>query len=430
MPNNRRKQSKSTAVVVYNGKASRSGQNRNRQRRVPKRNMRPRLLPGLFRSIGSGVGGRLGGPLGSRIGGRAGDMIASITGFGAYKVNGNSISEGTVPTFLQSGNGVEISHREYLMDINGSTGFVLGSYPINPALSTSFPWLSSLAVNFEQYEFRGLVYEFRPSSGSAISSTSSALGVVVFATDYNVLGPTFPNKQSMESYEFSSSCVPFNSMIHPVECAPRSNAINNYFTRDSAVPAGSDARLYDVGLFQYATQGMQSVYTVGELWVSYHIMLKKPRITPTVSAYYAHITSSPVSTAATGSTLGTAGGVLTSNSNLQGVTPYVVNPTNSFLLSSIGNYLVVANLKAPSGDATSSPSFTFGTNIVVIPLMNSNTESINYGIYSPAARGLCEITVSVTAAGSTGANAMTLVASGYSLGFTDIHVTQLPALVN
>jgi len=121
-----------------------------------------------------------------------------------------------------------------------------------------------------------LVFTFNSTSANALNSTNTALGTVVMATNYNVLEANFVNKQQMESYEFSTSGVPSQNMIHPIECAKGKNLFDRLHVRGYGVPALGDQRIYDMGNFQLATVGSQAAADIGELWVSYHIRFHRP----------------------------------------------------------------------------------------------------------------------------------------------------------
>ena len=374
---------------------------------------------GLLSSLGALGGGLLGGPSGAALGSSAGSLISRITGFGDYKVSRNSISMGTsVPTFRSNKGGVVLCHREFLTDVSGSTGFALNDYEINPGLARSFPYLSSIAYNFEEYEFRGLVFEYRPSSGMAVSSTASSLGVVILATDYDVLNTTFTSKQQMESYEFATATIPFTECIHPVECARGSGVLDNLYTRVGAIPPNADQRMYDLGRFQIATSGMQSVYTVGELWVSYDIILKKPRLAPTLGVSYAHFVESPSGTAATATTFGTTGAYLNALTTLPGFLP---GSTHSSVVCSIpGTYFMAVSAASGTATISSSPSFTRGANIAPVSYnwFVQNTLAYSAAFITTRAVELYNITVVTPGVGT--ANEITLSVSGLSAGFTDL----------
>jgi len=227
-----------------------------------------------FSSAGSKVGNFLGGGVES--------AIKSITGLGAYKVNKNSLLVPDPPQVVNSSSGVIVRHREYIQDILGTVAFTQqfdSGLPINPGMFKSFPWLSGIANNYTQYKWRGVIFEFIPTSGSAIASTNNALGEVIMATNYNACDALFGNKQQMLNQEFSSSGMPSGHLIHPIECDPKLSTLDKLYTRSGAVGNNQDLRMYDLGLFQLATGGMQvDGINVGELWCTYEVEFFKPQM--------------------------------------------------------------------------------------------------------------------------------------------------------
>jgi len=252
---------------------------------------------GLGRKIMRGVGSVAGGIFGSpSFGEKAGDFLATITGMGDYKVKNNSFmkSSSDVPTFQHLADGsVIVTHREFVSDIQASLNFNLYSYVVNPSNFSLFPVLSAVASTFEQYEFLGLVFAYRERSGEVVNGTNTALGTVIMATEYDLSRPNFVSKQEMESYEFSVSCAPNKDMLHPVECNPKQDILNARYTQAGLRNfAGSQDtqsvtfnvenslinNLSDLGRFQMAVVGCQgSSGNIGELWVTYHCKLSKPR---------------------------------------------------------------------------------------------------------------------------------------------------------
>jgi hypothetical protein len=367
-----------------------------------------------------GLGGQyLGGPAGGALGMAAGNLISKITGFGAYKVSRNTVSNGnSVPTFRNGGDGMVVNHREFLTDINGSVNFKNQVFPINPGLLTSFPWLSLIAADFEEYETDGLVFEYRPTSGTAVSSTSSALGVVILATDYDVANPLFISKQQMESYEYSTSTVPFTACIHPVECARGSNVFNNLFVRTGVPPSGTDLRLYDVGNFQIATQGMQSAFVVGELWVSYSYRFRKPRIPGTpVRLGYARIRESPNGSSTGANPLGTVG-LLTSDSGIA----LVPNPGGQSVIFPFPGTFLLESFWSQVG--LTGLGFGFGANIVGGPTNFRDNSANSYQVLnaSQIADGRY---IQVLFPGVGTANTVTLLGVSVGTGTFDLVVTQV-----
>jgi len=247
---------------------------------------RPFSVVRAGRMIGSYLGGTPGGNLGAE----AGRLFRQVTGFGDYKVSRNTLLGGsdTLPTFRNGHNFTRVMHREYLQDVVTSSTigqFKIESFPIQPGLLRTFPWLSAIAENYEEYTLNGMVFEFKSNSYDALSSTNTASGTVVMTTQYNPLNPPFTTKTQMEQYEFTCSSKPSVDLLHPVECARLETPTTVLSTRSAPVLTG-DVRLYDWGNFYIATVGMQGASTnIGELWVTYDLTLMKPKMGPSTDVF-------------------------------------------------------------------------------------------------------------------------------------------------
>jgi len=198
-------------------------------------------------------------------------------------VSQNSVMTGDVPTIKNSKSGVIIRHKEYITDVQAANAFTNLVFPINPGLPATFPFLSQISMAFEEYEFRGLMFEFKSMSSDALlmSATNSSLGTVVMATEYDVIDPAFASKIQMENHQYSCSAKPSTSFMHPIECARGLTPQTHLYTRNAQPPANADLRLYDLGNFNIAVQGMQAANgTCGELWCTYEIEFFKPQLGP------------------------------------------------------------------------------------------------------------------------------------------------------
>lgn len=271
-----------------------------RQPREPRASQSPGWLGPLLGAAGSGLGTALLGPgAGTLAGATAGNMLGQgiryATGFGDYEIHDNvlvkeAVTGAPIPIINPNKHGGTcIRHREFLGDIiTASTNntFKLQSFAINPANQYTFPWLSQIASNYEQYSLEGVIFEYRSMSADALNSTNTALGSVIMATNYNAGAPNFTQKVEMENYEFGVSCKPSVGMMHPIECEARRTSITELYTRAGAVPAGQDIRLYDWGNFQIATSGFQGTnVNIGELWVSYQVCLLKPKMYTSLGSF-------------------------------------------------------------------------------------------------------------------------------------------------
>lgn len=223
------------------------------------------------------------GPVGSRVGTSIGSGIDKIVGSGDYvvssSVKSNSLAGTTPPMFGSATGTTVIRHREFVSDIFSSTNFLVRSYPIAPGLTNLFPWLSQIAVNYEQYRIRGLVFDLKSTSASALNSTNTALGVMGIATQYDADEPDFQSKQEAENYIGCQSTNPSNSILHFVECARGQNVLDHLYTRSGQLGADQDIKFYDLGKLQIFTQGMQAAgVNIAELWVSYEVEFSKPKL--------------------------------------------------------------------------------------------------------------------------------------------------------
>jgi len=402
-------------------------------------------------ALGSLVGGPGGGALGSSILGSVGDFLGNITGMGAYKIKTNSLmGDSGPPAFSGDPGNFVLCHREFIQDIVGSVGFSLTSFPLNAGLLQSFPWLSPVAANFEQIRWLGLVFEFKSTCGNAVSSTNNSLGVVVASTNYDVLNPNFVDKQQMESYEYTTSCNPAQSMVHGVECAPSLTPVSTMYIRTAtSLPAGADQRFYDLGNFQIATTGMQAAVTIGELWVSYHVELIKPKLPAVIGAsipiYHARPPGGGNFSLTTGS-----GGAIYPN----GTWPVQIGSTMNLNASSAGgntfsiqlfqqgNFLIyfttnsVGNLCISSQWSASLGANISGYNLFVGGNNTGSAQSISTPIVTGAnlqQHNNYMSSVYVSANGTAAANVITFtdngLASGNSTWAFDIVVVQIPGLI-
>jgi hypothetical protein len=219
------------------------------------------------------AGARLGGSLWTA--GKT--LFKDILGWGDYEINRNSLMPGSqVPTMHGSKDSVRIKHREYISDVSTSVLFQTQTFPINPGLGQSFPWLCNVADSFQEYDICGMVYEFVPTSSEVISGTNAAMGSVSMACQYRAdLGP-FTSKLAMLNSEFSVDGKPSEPLMFPIECDPKEKPLDVQYIRTGQLGTGLDVKFFDLGVVTLATVGSQAAYTCGELWVTYDIILYKP----------------------------------------------------------------------------------------------------------------------------------------------------------
>lgn len=298
-----------------------------------------------------------------------------------------------VPKFKSGYHGATVvTHREYIGDIiSGTTAgsFNVQSFLLNPGNSITFPWLSNLAAQYEEYSWHGMIFEFRTTSSDALNSTNTALGTVVMATEYNANRASFTSKVQMENYEFAQSAKPSLSQIHGVECDPREGVLSKLYVRDnspSVTGAVEDARFYDFGTFQIATSGMQaSAVTVGELWVSYCVELYKPNLGgPSRETSY-HLYSTGVSSGVSpiGSTIALQSGSLSGVTKTGTVISWPTAIGKQYNVYVIWSGPSTVNLRAPTASATGAVGKNLigggSANFQIVPFPYTSTgQTVSY----------------------------------------------------
>lgn len=243
--------------------------------------------------------------------GSGGAMTNKVTGLGGYfggnsfgPTKANAIMEGSTldtPLVVNASDDVTgdvyLSHREFVGTVTatlpaGATNlaapFQQTSYALNPALVTSFPWLSQVAANYDLYEFQGLVYEYVPQMSES-ANASNNLGRVMMMTQYDPEAAPLTNSRAFQNYEFACSAKPSLGLVHGVETKRIQSATNIMYTRTTppAIGASVKSKIFtDLGNFNIATEGIPFAATsasvqsqiLGELWVTYRVKLSRAKL--------------------------------------------------------------------------------------------------------------------------------------------------------
>lgn len=253
---------------------------------------------GGIKDVGKKVGGFAVDQVAGRIpivGGMVGSATKNALGLGAYATGEAAVTNDIVnggqnqgiPTFSNAGPGViQISHKEYLGDIYApeGQGFQVTTYPINPGLARTFPWLSQVASNYEEYSLKQCILTFR-STVSDFNSGNGQVGTIIVATQYNPDDTPLATKQDMLEYDLSMSAKVSQNLLHGVECDPRQlSGASGKYVRDGPPHPGEDLKQYDHGVINVGVTNAPAEFenqSLGEIWISYTIELRKPRFNVT-----------------------------------------------------------------------------------------------------------------------------------------------------
>lgn len=304
-----------------------------------------KALRGLGSLGGSTLGALVGAPgAGGAVGSSLGAAMSKWLGAGDYTVGKNTLvqrASANIPMMHNTGQTVTVRHREFIGSINGSANFeVKYALPLNPGMAATFPWLSKIASRFQEYEFKGLVFHYVPTSGTFNGSTA-ALGTVMLQTTYRSTDAAPTSKVEILNEYCANETVPFETMVHPIECDPRENPFAVHYVRAGAT-VGSEPLMYDIGTTFVATQGMFDTGVVGDLWATYEVELKKPLITSSVLAsasYYARTFGGPTSSSFFSGTAGTQIG----NLEVTAATKTITLPARN------DNFFIVAEIFSVGG---------------------------------------------------------------------------------
>lgn len=245
---------------------------------------------GSFERAGRWIGSATGIPGLGELGGYAGHRLSKFVGFGDYGTSVNQIvggaNKGQIDINEDSLTGdVYITQTEFIQNIGcsasgaGASPFQIVSFPINPGLSLTFPFLSQIAQNFTLYEFEGLMFKFNPTSGEN-NATSNSLGKVIMATNYDPNANPFLNSVQMENYDYANAAKPSQTIVHGVETANKQQFGNMQYVRTGAT--SRDKVFTDIGTFYVATEGVPFAAAgsqiLGELWVTYRVKLSRANL--------------------------------------------------------------------------------------------------------------------------------------------------------
>nr|WRQ65817.1 structural protein [Tolivirales sp.] len=173
------------------------------------------------------------------------------------------------PKFVKSKGSVTIIHRELIGQFDTSTGLVVNSgisgnlYRVNPSNAVLFPWLQSIASNFDQYKFERVRLQYVPLCGT------STTGRVALYFD----------KDSQDAEP--GDRVELANMAHLTETSPWAEASLNLpidntkrFVNDSST---TDAKLIDLGQIGVGTYGSSGVAAAGDVFIHYAVTFYEPQ---------------------------------------------------------------------------------------------------------------------------------------------------------
>lgn len=192
------------------------------------------------------------------------------------KKKNNSTPASSVPTWSGQSKALRIHQVERIANVTSNSttagNFKADSYQINPANTTTFPWLSGIATLFDKYKFHSLKFFFVNNSPTSIA------GNVTMAVDFDTLDSSPTSGVMMSNLAKFVSFAPWKTEELSIPVNRPSN--NDWLYTAETIPDGADAKTYNLGNFLISSEGITTTnYLVGYLCVEYDVELldKNPR---------------------------------------------------------------------------------------------------------------------------------------------------------
>lgn len=171
---------------------------------------------------------------------------------------------------------VTVKHREYIGQVAGSVVYGSTTYPINPGMPQTFPWLSVMAQDFESYRFKKLNFIFETEK------SASTNGSIMMAVDYDAADAAPTSKVELMANNHAVRSQVWAPVKYMAD-APDLHKLPQRYNRYGALSSNLDIKTYDVGNLIVATQGCADTTSLGELYTEYEVELLTPQLGPNLS---------------------------------------------------------------------------------------------------------------------------------------------------
>jgi hypothetical protein len=198
-----------------------------------------------------------------------------------------SAQRSALPVINSSQNTSRVVHRELIANIVGSGAFsVPFSFPLNPGMSQTFPWLSVIAQQWEQYRFNSLRFCYYTRTGT------QTVGSLQLIADYDAADSAPISEFVASSYQDVVEDAPWKD-IH-CELMPSSlHAMGpKKYIRTGPLAPNLDIKTYDCGTMFIGTTDASGTPPWGKLWVEYDVTFSVPQLSNGGLSNYFHATSS------------------------------------------------------------------------------------------------------------------------------------------
>jgi hypothetical protein len=176
-----------------------------------------------------------------------------------------------------------VYEQEFIFDVIAGTtdGFAIANggnpFPLNPGQATTFPWLSTIARQWEKYRFNWIEVEYMREVSEF--ATAGTIGKVMVHLDLNAgdPGPASKNQVLDTDERLLMSGMPCENfkrripgkLLHPTGLP--------LYVRPGGLPGASDIKTFDCANIWVSTAGTSDATTkLGELHIRYSVVLEVP----------------------------------------------------------------------------------------------------------------------------------------------------------
>lgn len=171
------------------------------------------------------------------------------------------------PKVKSSKLGMLITHSEMignLVSSGTSLAYVATDFVLNPGKYSTFPWLSTLAGNFDKYIMRKVVVHLVSNQPT---STGGKMGI---GFDYDSTDPSPTDRNEFFSLTHHVECAPWDSVSLPIPMDAVPRFVNSHTTTDS--------KLIDCGqIVLMADQVVATSTAIADIIIEYEVELLEPQ---------------------------------------------------------------------------------------------------------------------------------------------------------
>lgn len=191
-------------------------------------------------------------------------------------VAGSVLTVSRKPRIIASHDRSFIAHSELIASLRDADTFtIINTFPINPGLAVTFPWLSTQAVGWETYRFKSLTFRYYTRCGTG------QIGSTLIIPDYNAADGPPTTETVASSYEDVAADVPWKQIVCRLNPRALQRVNAKHFIRTSTtLPPNEDVRLFDAANVYIASTDGTGGAPIGKLWVEYEVEFFTPTLPP------------------------------------------------------------------------------------------------------------------------------------------------------